>query len=677
MKKSIPLLLASALAVTGAARAVGTRYFELSTAEDFTTPESKGVAVAAEGRLREGLSMGALALGDGVVALASTTDARGRLLIGTAPQGKLLRVEGTVVTPLAETGELAVSALVRAGDDIFVGTLPGGKVFRLRGDALEPFVTLDGADHIWALVYDGATKTLFAGTGPDGKILKIDEKGKAAVLLDVDEPHVTALARSSTGRLVAGTTGAHAWVTEVFTDGKSTVLAELAGKEVKALAFAPGGELFALSNDYSDLPEVPKRPPASDRTPAGPVTYPRPKPGRGTLARIDAEGRVEKFLSHGDTNYTALHVRDGSHIFVGTGNDGRIFQVDDAHRSELLADVDERAVMAIDPTPQRGFLVTSDAAFLRRFHAPVDGEAQWTGKVLDAGQRARLGAFSLESKGTVELAFRSGPTSVPDARWSEWGPWLGRRGVPSVPANRFFQARARGFAQGAELSLLRVPFLPDNQRGIVADVTATARGVPTRSKEGLVVPSTEAPKHETVVKLAWRVDNPDGDALRFRIAYRREAESSWRELFDEDSPFTKTEYEWDTAGLVEGRYVVRVEASDELANPPGRARKHSAESEPFAVDNAPPRFLLAAIEGDRLRARVVDAVGPIARLELAGDGRPRWTALEPVDGLFDDADETFSLDLTALGLPPGRHTFALRAYDRAGNAAVVEVIWNP
>ncbi len=679
MKKplSLALSLAALCSLAPRAHAVGTRYFELGTAEDFTTPESKGVAIRSDGRVHEGLALGSLALGDGVVALASTTDARGRILVGTAPQGKLLRVDGSIVTPLAETKELAIASLLRVGDEIFVGTLPNGKIFRLRGDALEPFATLDGADHVWSLAYDPATRALLAGTGPDGKLFAIDEKGKATVLADFDEPHVTALARSEGGRLVAGTAGQHAWVFEIATNGKASVVAELPGKEVKGLGFAAGGDLFAISNDYGDLPEVPKRAPTADRTPAGPATYPRPKPGKGTLTRVDAEGRLEKFLAHADTQYTTLFVQSANKVYVGTGNDGRVFAVDDGHRSELVADVDERAIMAIDPTPWRGHLLTSDAAFLRRFQAPGDGDAVWVSKVLDAGQRARLGAFSMEARGNVELAFRTGPTATPDARWSEWSAWSAKRAVPAVPSNRFFQVRARGFVKGGELAQVRVPFVPENQRAIVVEITASPRGTPARTKEGLVVMPAEAPKHDAVVKLAWRVDNPDGDAVRYRVAYRKESEAGWRELFDEDAAFTKNDYEWDTSGLVEGRYVVRVEASDELANAPGKARKHALESDAFTVDNAPPRFLLATVEGERLKARVVDGAGPIARVEIAIDGKAKWTAIDPVDGIYDDADESFELDLTKLGLAAGRHVVTLRAFDRAGNATVTETAWTP
>ena len=669
--------LAAALSVSPPVLAVGTRFFELDSSEDFTTTESRGVAVTSDGRVREGLTLGSLALGDGVVALASLSDARGRVLVGTAPQGKLLRIDGAVVTPLAETKELAIASMVRGGDDVYLGTMPNGLIFRLRGDGLELFSTLEGADHVWALAYDSVTKTLFAGTGPDGKIFKIDAAGKSVVYTDLDEPHVTSLARSEAGRLVAGTTGQHAWVMEIGPEGKAVFVAELPGKEVKSLAFAPTGELFAIANDYSELPDVPKRVAGTDRTPPNAATYPRPKAGKGALLRIDAEGRAEKLLSHADTQYTSIYVQTASKVFVGTGNDGRLFSVDDVHRTELLADVDARGIMQIDPTPGRGFLLTSDAAFLRRFEPPTATDGIWASKVLDAGSRAHLGQFAVEAKGAVEISFRTGPTAVPDARWGEWSNWSAKRAVPNVATNRYLQARARGFANGAELSLLRIAFVPENQRALILEATAAPRNAGTRSKEGLIIAPTEAPKHDAIVKLSWRVENPDADALRYRVSFRREAETLWRDIFDEDTAFTKTETEWDTSGLVEGRYVVRVEASDEHANGPGRARKHALETDAFTIDNAPPRFLLAAIEGDKLRCRVVDTQGPVARFEIALDGKSKWTSIDPSDGVFDDTDESFEINLSRLGLAAGRHLVTLRAYDRAGNVVVSELPWNP
>ena len=130
--------------------------------------------------------------------------------------------------------------------------------------------------------------------------------------------------------------------------------------------------------------------------------------------------------------------------------------------------------------------------------------------------------------------------------------------------------------------------------------------------------------------------------------------------------------EWDTSALPEGKYRVRVEASDEPANPPDQVQKHALESETVLVDNTPPRIETLELTGRRLRAHVVDGTSPIARVEMAVDGKLEWRQLGAADGIFDTADERVDSDVAAL-VPPGSHIVVVRAFDVAGNAVTRDV----
>ncbi|MFW5740902.1 MAG: hypothetical protein ACOC1F_11105, partial [Myxococcota bacterium] len=127
---------------------------------------------------------------------------------------------------------------------------------------------------------------------------------------------------------------------------------------------------------------------------------------------------------------------------------------------------------------------------------------------------------------------------------------------------------------------------------------------------------------------------------------------------------------WDTSGLPEGVYRVRVEASDELANPPDRVQRHALESGTVLIDNTPPVIRQLAVAGKRIRGTAVDGVGPIARIDVSVDPNPDlWIPFFPVDNVFDESTERFDLDVSSL-VSGGSKLVAVRVIDSAGNRVV-------
>jgi hypothetical protein len=218
----------------------------------------------------------------------------------------------------------------------------------------------------------------------------------------------------------------------------------------------------------------------------------------------------------------------------------------------------------------------------------------------------------------------------------------------------------------------------ENLRSVVTEVAARPKGSrePKESKDSKDVPASgsELPKHDPVVHVTWKVDNPDNDDLRYRVSFHKDGQTRWLDATTPDDVLTKSELDWDTSSLPEGKYRVRVDASDELSNPPSDTTHFALETSQVLVDNTPPVIKTLTMQGHRLHAEVVDGLGPIARVEVAVDGRTEWRPLAPTDGIFDTADETVDSDITPLLPPtPGPHIVAVRAYDAAGNYVVREV----
>jgi hypothetical protein len=687
MRSSVRFFAAAAVTcaglVAGDARAVGTRTFELDSLEKLSGGDLSGVAVGSDGVVRAGWTLGSVPMpaGAGTTATCAVTLADGSVLVGTGPSGggKVVRIAADQASVYADTKENAVSALAvdRAGT-VYAATT-SSKIYKVSGGKAEILATLQGVDSVLSLAVDKAGTALFAGTGSDGAVVRIEPSGASSVYFKTDEPFVVSLAVASDGAVYAGT-GGKGLLYRITAPGRATVLYDFHGEDVHAIAVAPGGRVYAIANEGTSATATEtteagssSRRGAGGRSAPGPATTAKPKPGKGALWRFDAQGRPERMMHHDDTHYVSLALDDRGTPYVGTGAEGRVYTVDDAHAVSLVADTDERQVTAIGLAGRARFVLGSDPATFHRILATGGPEAVWTSKALDAGLRARFGHLTWRGTGTLEVSTRSGDTQTPDTTWSAWSAPIAQGGAVQSPAGRYAQVRARLKDAAASLGDVTLAFRTDNLRAVVTEIAAKERGSPP-TKEGVVASGGGPAKHDSVVHLSWKVDNPDEDELRYRVQFRREGETRWLDATRADDVVTKPELEWDTAALPEGKYRLRVHASDEVANPLGDVTEHALESPPVLVDNTPPVFRSLGVQGRRLRAQVVDGLGPIARIEVAVDGRLEWRAVAPLDGLLDTADETVDTDIAALlAGGPGPHVVAVRAYDAAGNYVVRDV----
>jgi hypothetical protein len=665
--------IATSLATSTDAAAVGTRTFVLDTLEKLSGGDLKGVAVSSDGAVRAGFTLGSASIPEASATFSGLALADGSYLVGTSPHGKVYRLAGDAATLFAETGTLAVTSMVQAkGGVVYAATIPDGKIFRIAQSKADLFVTLPDTSHVWALALDAAGTGLFAATGPDGKVFRVEPNGTSSVYFRSTETHLVSIARAENGDLLAGSSG-KGQLFRITGPGRATVMADLPGEEVKAVASAKGF-VWAIANEYGEPPEPPKRSPAAGRSPPGPALGARLKAGKGALYRFDAQGRVERMMKHDDTHYMSLALDELGRPFVGTGAEGRVYTVDDAHVVTLVADTDERQVGAIQVANGKGVVATSDPPVAHRILGRGGADAVWTSKVLDATLRAHFGTLTWRASGALELSTRSGNTGTPDGTWSAWSAGLTAAGPITSGQGRYIQVRARWSRDpNAVLNEVTIPFVTENVRPVVTEISAAAKGGPPKEPVSAIPASGgDVSKHDSVVKVTWKVDNPDSDPLRYRVAFRREGQTLWRDALKADDVYTKTELDWDTGALPEGKYRVRVEASDETANPPDQVQKHALESETVLVDNTPPRIDNLQLTGRRLRARVIDGTSPVARVEIAVDGKLEWRPLAAADGIFDTSDEAVDSDVSSL-VPPGSHIVVVRAFDVAGNSVTRDV----
>jgi hypothetical protein len=678
-------VLVGGLAVRDA-RAVGTRTFELDSLDKLSGGDLKGVTVGSDGVVRAGWTLGDVPLpeGSGTTATCAVELADGSVLVGTGPAagGKVVRIAGDQTTVWADTTENAVNALaVDKAGVVYAGTT-SNKIYRVSQGKADVFATLRGVESVFALAVDSRSGALYAGTGDEGKVMRVQAGGASTVFFKSEEPFVVSLAVADDGAVYAGTSG-KGLLYRITAAGRASVVYDFHDEDVHAVAIARDRTVWAIANEgtaatSTETSDSATRHNAGGRTPPGPTGALHPKIGKGSLWRFDTQGRPERVMHHDDFHYLSLALDDGGVPYVGTGAEGRVYTVDEAHRVALVADTDERQIGALHVSGKTRFLIGSDPGAFHRVLSVGGQDAVWTSKPLDAGLRARFGHAHWDATGSLEVSTRTGDTQTPDPTWSAWSAPVVEGGAITSPGGRFVQVRARLRDAAATLADVSIPFVTENLRAVVTEVAARSKGGrevrEPKDKEGVPPSGNEPARHDAVVHVTWKVDNPDNDDLRYRVTFHKDGQARWLDATPPDDVLTKSELDWDTSSLPEGKYRVRVDASDELANPPGDTTHFALETSPVLVDNTPPVIKTLTVQGRRLRAEVVDGLGPIDRVEVAVDGRTEWRPLAPVDGIFDTADETIDSDITPLLVPAtGPHLVAVRAYDAAGNYVVREV----
>jgi hypothetical protein len=351
-------------------------------------------------------------------------------------------------------------------------------------------------------------------------------------------------------------------------------------------------------------------------------------------------------------------------ILAGTGNSAQLFSIDPAREDEAVIYEDEHAsqITAVTLFGKDVFLGTSNPAKLIKLTGNFAPEGSYTSDLIDADQPAQWGKLQVEADiptgCKIMVASRSGNVKdVNDPTFSEWtepeeitGPLQLR-----CPLGRFCQYK------------LLLKSNSGAQTPVVREV-AVASTIPNLAPqvESVSVDRIEAAAKAGTFKIAYKAKDDNGDKLVYKIDFRKIAKPVWIELKDE---LEADNFEWDGKTVEDGRYEVRVSASDERDNTPTTKLTASRVSDPIIVDNTGPVVREDSIKRDgktvTLILRAVDVLSAIGKLDYTVDSNDKWMTAIPDDLVYDTANEDFTI--TIQDLKAGDHIIALRIADDAGN----------
>ena len=703
---------ASAMLVVGLGMAVAiataseSQLWIADSPADHAKAETRGVVVAPDGSLMLGPrvsvspsdSLGviwALALlNDGSVALAGD---RGRIDRWTESGG----CRPWVKLPVGQ-----VLSLANDGDGLVAGTGPNGLIYRIgaRGDTA--LMCRTGERYVWGVVSAGKG-AWYAATGTRGRLLRI-ENGRARVVLDTDESNLVCLIPDGKGGAFAGG-DSKGRVVRVRADGSASTVFDASEDEVRALAIGADGALYAaaLGSSAVDL-DAAGGPDDDGDAPVRPAAGPAPVTaavtgGRATIYRIVPDSSAASVWTVPQPMVYALArvtgalgpmaPAGGPGIVVATGNRAGVYALGRPGSAAQWLTLPQGQVTAF-AADSRGRLLaaTSNPGALWRVGPDRADRGTLTSGTLDARRYARFGRAAWRgSSSNVTLETRSGNSDPPDTTWSRWA--VARDARSQSPPARYLQWRVTLAGGDPHVDAVELGYREQNLPPRVDEVVIAPQGIGFR--EGDLQPHTE-PVTQTLPSgqrveysvttqnaqqlrglpayarglrtLQWKASDPNGDPLSYRVEVQRVGDTAWMEVgMDLDA----SSFTWDTNPLPDGRYRVRVTASDAGGNGVGEGLSGELLSEPFGVDNTAPRITRfdaqPAAGAIALSGAAEDDGSILVRLEVALD-EDDWRTVSPEGGFADDLKLSFRARIDDVSA--GAHHVAFRAVDLAGNVAV-------
>jgi sugar lactone lactonase YvrE len=694
--------------VAATVSAASPTFWQTATEADFLRGDVENLAIDPFGRLTLGPSASPVYEASAPFIWAPLTAPDGTLYVGSGNEGQVYKIDtngrGQV---FFDSDELEVHALALApGGGLYAATSPNGKIYKLD-NAGKATTFFDPADtYIWSLAVDRAG-TVYAATGDKGNIYKITPDGRGAVFYQTKATHAMTLALDRDGRLLAGT-GSPGRVFRIDASGKPFVLFDSSYSEIHQIRLDPAGNIYATALTGRAGGGGGDSTPAPAPAPAGPLPVatvsteitavavadisvtatPAPAnarasgPTAGAVFRITPDGSTDVLWeTREDTPYDVAF-EAGGNVLVATGGKGKLFRLSgDPARPTLVARADAQQITTLG-TDRNGqvLFATSNPGKLFRLSAARADRGTFTSEVRDAQTVATWGVIKwqgLVPPGTrVEVSTRSGNTKTPDEAWSDWSAAYATPEGSAItsPRARYLQWRAvltgGGRTEAPLLTSLTAAFLPRNARPRVTSITVHTPGTvyqrpfPTGEPE-IAGFDGDTPDRRAAAQLQgsagggpnlgrrayekglltfiWRAEDDNRDDLLYDLQYRREGETTWHAL---KQALTDAIFVWDTTSVPNGRYTVRVVASDAPSNSTSTALTGDLESTAFDIDNTPPVITVTAVRRDGGRTTIAfevrDDNSAVQKVEYSLDG-DRWQALYPKDGIADSRVEQYEL----------------------------------
>ncbi len=694
-------LMAIILIHASLASAVTTSLWEQHQRTHFEAGKIKNISVSSQGDASLSMKIDGFSKVDEAQVWALAEDSEGNIYAGTGNEGKIYKIsaDGKTMDLYYDSPEVQIYSLViDADDNLYAGTGPDGLIYKIT-DATTPPTTLlsEGDKYVWGMHLDD-DGNLYAVTGDEGKVYKITPDGESNVLFDAEEKNLVSLVATDDGGFYVGSSG-NGIIYKISGDGAANVVYQAKEKDVRNLVMDSTGNVYASL--ITSVPQDRSSRSASTRPSRGPSVPAPQAPGSGPprenksfIYRLHPDGTVTLVWSSPEPLISSIvleEMEDKVKLLVGTGSDGKLYRVDTKTGDfEVIGKSSSKDIVGILKTKNsddmKTILATGNPGKLFALTSTHVEEGTIESSVHDAQSLSRWGKLSWEAdieEGTsITFATRTGNTRKPDDTWNKWSDELttpeGSQ-IPNADA-QYIQWRAKFTTTDPEKSpTLKKVILASAQTNVEPRFTSISVGSggsssSARSSSGPSSPSSSSRGSSSAAspkkwKVEWKVEDANKDTLQYTVHYKAVGEENWQLLKKE---LSSSSYDWDITAIADGKYHIKVVATDKLSNPVGWEKSAEKVSAPFTIDNTDPNVGDINVEENgngtfKITCDVSDMMNTVQKAVYKIDNDEQWKVIFPDDGIFDSKEETLLLETGKL--PEGAHSITIRVTDKAQNTS--------
>lgn len=705
-----------------------------STESDFSKGITWNVSISNKGELQLSPKIEAIPGIRSAFVWSIAEDLQNRVFVGTGDPGTVYLIkDGSEAVEFFKSPELYIQSLaVDKYGNLYAGTAPKGIIYKIntKGE-ITMFCSLP-ASYIWDMFVDN-NSNLIAATGNEGVLFKVSPDGIPAVFFDSPETNLLDIEPDRYGNIYIGTEP-NGLVYKITPSGLTQVLYDASEGEIHCLAVDSMGNIYAGTASGAPV-QVPVAPPPQPPVQTGIVTsvlkeekswdlnLPEGLPmvqsssiqqtrmaakGADVVPRttgfpttpncvykITQEGLAQKIFEINQAFILGLSFDAQDNLYVVTGNTPGVYKVSADETSSSLVKLEEmQALCCLNTKNNELYFGTGNLGSVYKISPSFMEEGTFVSNVLDTTGTSNWGSIywtDIQPKDTrVTLATRSGNCERPDSTWSGWSaPYMKSGERITSPQARFIQYKAtlqtRNSDSTPTISTVSLSYLTQNRPPRIVNFTVEKESSPPSQKpEGRTDIKVESrpqmavsqkPHHQMAQKnIQWEVEDPNSDTLQVIICYKGIEEKAWKVI--DKNTLKKGSCTWDTLRLPDGKYQVRLTATDEPDNPPETAFSTEDTIQPIVIDNSRPGIrplnVAAGIEGRYIISGTAkDEHSNIVKVQYTLDGL-EWISAYPVDGAFDSLEESFQI--TTRPLTAGDYTLVVNAFDSEGNIGIEKVM---